>query len=458
MEPVSNLENQPDMSKKENTMRIKAFLSSLLIVCFLLVMVAPIAAAQADDFTCPEGVHEIVAAVGEVGAEYDVALQQAIRYNELCPNITVSLFRSPNQATDRLGLYRAIWEAQSSEIDLFQTDVVWGGIIAPHVVDLNEYLPPEYFEQFFPAMVEGQQIDGRQVAIPWFTDAGGLYYRTDLLEKYGLTLPTTWDELTETAQIIQDGERAAGNDDFYGYVWQGNSYEGLTCDAHEWLTSETGDTFITSEGVVNVNNDAFITALERAYSWINTITPPEVVNFGEEEARGFWETGNAAFMRNWPYAYGAGNAENSLVKGLFDFTALPAGEVTAAACLGGWQLAVSKYSNNIDAAVSVAVFMTSYDEQKARALSPHGSNPTIPALYEDPELLEANALFTQMGAILATAYPRPSSFTAAEYDRASNVFYRTIHLVLSGEIEAASAVDEMEFELQDIVDEILAGQ
>lgn len=436
-------------------MRYKSFLSLFLVLTFLTIMTVA-SYAQDPDFECPEGQYEVVAAVGEVGAEYDVALEQANRYMALCPNITVSLLRSPPQATDRLGLYRNVWDAGSSEIDIFQTDVVWAGIIASHVVDLNDYLPPEYFEQFFPAMVEGQQIDGRQVAIPWFTDAGGLYYRTDLLEKYNLSVPTTWDELTEAALIIQEGERAAGNDNFYGYVWQGNAYEGLTCNAHEWLTSETGDTFITAEGEVNVNNEAFIAALERAYGWIGTITPPEVVTFGEGESQAMWQTGNVAFMRNWPYAYGLGNAEGSPINGLFDYAPLPAGAVTTAACLGGWQLAVSQYADNIEVAVHVATFLASYDEQKARALSPHGANPTIPALYDDPELLEANPLFTKMGDILATAYPRPSGFTAAYYDRASEVFYRTIHLFLNGEFDAVSTADELELELQDVVNDILS--
>lgn len=440
-------------------MRYKAPLSSFVVLLSCLVLAVVPLQAQTASFQCPSGTHEVVAAVGEVGAEYTVALEQAERYMQLCPNITVSLFRSPNQATDRLGIYRSVWDAQSAEIDLFQTDVVWAGIIAPHVIDLNEYIPADYLEQFFPAMVEGQQIDGKQVAIPWFTDAAGLYYRTDLLEKYNLTVPTTWDELTQAAQIIQDGERAEGNAEFYGYVWQGNAYEGLTCDAHEWLTSETGDTFITADGQVNVTDEAFVAALERAYGWIGTITPPDVVTFSEEESRRFWQSGNAAFMRNWPYAYGLGNTdEDSAVKGLFDYGPLPSGAVTSAACLGGWQLAVSKYSDSIEAAVSVAMFFASYDEQKARALSPHGANPTIPALYEDQELLEANPLFQKMGDILATAYPRPSGFTAAEYDRASEVFYRNIHLVLTGEFDAASAVDEMLFDLGDIVRDIEAAR
>ncbi|MCU0465610.1 MAG: ABC transporter substrate-binding protein [Anaerolineae bacterium] len=438
----------------------KTFLFNLISVSLLLAVSFAPAATQdtPEGFICPEGEHEVVAAVGEVGAEYEVALEQANRYMTLCPNITVTLFRSPPQATDRLTLYRTVWETESAEIDIYQTDVVWAGIIAPHVVDLNEYLPSEYLEQFFPTMVEGQQIDGRQVAIPWFTDAAGLYYRTDLLEEYGLDVPTTWDELTETAQTIQDGERAKGNDDFYGYVWQGNSYEGLTCDAHEWLVSETGDTFITAEGEVNVNNDGFIAALERAMGWVGTISPPEVVTFGEEEARAYWQAGNAAFMRNWPYAYGLGNAEGSAVAGLFDYAPLPMGAERSAACLGGWQLAVSRYAKNIEASVSVAAFLASADEQKARALSPHGANPTIPALYEDEDIISANLLFERMGDILETAYPRPSGVTAAAYDRASEIFYRTVHLALVGEFDAATAADELEFELGDLVDDLAAGR
>ena len=67
-----------------------------------------------------------------------------------------------------------------------------------------------------------------------------------------------------------------------------------------------------------------------------------------------WQAGNAAFMRNWPYAYGLSNADDSAVKDKFDATALPgADEGQSAATLGGWQVAVSKYSKNLDAAAKV---------------------------------------------------------------------------------------------------------
>lgn len=432
------------------------------LVLFLAVMLAvtsfSVVAAQ-DDMACPEGEATIHVAAGAVGAELEVVQAQAARYMEKCPNITVETVETPNEVQDRLALYQQIWEAQSSEIDLFQVDVIWPGIIAEHMLDMNEYMTPEQIGWFFPDMIAGQTIDGRLVAIPWFSDAAGLYYRTDLLEKYGAEVPTTWDELTAAAQTIQDGERAEGNAEFYGYVWQGNSYEGLTCDAHEWLVSETGETFIAPDGTVNVNNDAFIGALERAAGWVGSISPEAVTTYGEEESRAVWQAGNAAFMRNWPYAWGLGNADDSVIKDKFDWVPLPSGEVRSAACLGGWQLAVSKYSANPEAAAAVAIFLASPEEQKTRALSPAGMPPTIPSLYDDPELSTANPLFSaeRQGAILGTAFARPSGVTGARYNEASTIFFSGVHSVLTGESSAADAVDNMEIDLEDLVTEIGSG-
>ncbi|HLU09467.1 MAG TPA: ABC transporter substrate-binding protein [Oceanobacillus sp.] len=427
----------------------------LILVLGLMLGAFGSASAQANlPLPCPDGEVTVSVAAGAVGVEYDLAVEQGNRYTEACPNVTIEVLEMPNEATDRVSIYQQFWEAQSPDVDVYQTDVIWAGIIAPHSVDLLEYLDEEYISQFFPNMIEGQTIDGRLVAIPWFTDAAGLYYRTDLLEKYELEVPTTWDELTEAAQIIQDGERAEGNDDFYGYVWQGNAYEGLTCDAHEWLVSETGASFITPEGEVTVNNPEFVAALERAAGWVGGISPEAVTTYGEEESRAVWQAGNAAFMRNWPYAYGLGNAEDSVIAGLFDYAPLPAGASGAAACLGGWQLAVSQYSDNIEAAVSVAAFFASPEEQKLRALSPQGANPTIPALYEDPDLEAENPLFGRMGPILETAFPRPSGVTGEQYSQASTIFFTYVHDVLTGQTDAQTAVEDMEADLQDLVDDL----
>ncbi|MDX2162029.1 MAG: ABC transporter substrate-binding protein [bacterium] len=433
---------------------MKKVFGLVMLVALLVATFGSIAvSAQDAAFTCPEGEATIRVGGGSVGAEREVGEEQAARYMELCPNITVEFVDMPDSTTDRLGIYQQLWEQQSGDIDVYQVDVIWAGIIAEHVVDLNEYLSEEEIAQYFPAMIEGQTIDGRLVAIPFFTDAAGLYYRTDLLEKYGVEVPTTWEELTVAAQTIQDGERAEGNTEFYGYVWQGNAYEGLTCDAHEWLVSETGATFVTPDGEVNVTSDAWLAALDRAAGWVGTISPEAVTTYQEEESRATWQAGNAAFMRNWPYAYNLGNGEGSAVAGNFGYAPLPMGASQAAACLGGWQLAVSAYSANVEAAASVARFFTSYDEQLNRALGPTGSNPTIPALYETPEL-SGDALFSAMGPILSTAFPRPSGVTADRYAVASELFYTAVHGVLTGEASAEDAMEELEADLQDLVAEM----
>jgi trehalose/maltose transport system substrate-binding protein len=393
----------------------------------------------------------ITVAAGAVGQELELARAAAERYMALNPDVTVTVLETPDLADSRLGVYLQLFEAQSSDVDVFQIDVIWPGDLAEHFVDLYEYGARDVVDEHFPAIVANNTVDGKLIAIPWFTDAGLLYYRTDLLEKYGFSgPPTTWAELTSMAQTIQDGERAAGNQDFWGYVWQGNSYEGLTCDAIEWVYSSNGGTIISPEGVITINNPAAIAAVELGASWVGTISPNGVTSFGEEEARNMWQAGNAAFMRNWPYAYSLGNAADSAVADLFDVSPLPAGDGgQPAAALGGWQLGVSKYSSNPDVAADVALFMASYDEQKIRAVE--GSlNPTIMALYEDADVLAAVPFFGSLYDVFINAVARPSTVASPNYAEVSRVFSSAVHSVLTGQETAANALAIAELDIQDI--------
>ena len=344
----------------------------------------------------------------------------------------VRVIDTPDLATDRYGLYLQFFEARSSDIDVYQIDVIWPGDLAEHLLDLYEFGAKEIADEHFPAIIENNTVDGRLVGIPWFTDAGLLYYRTDLLEKYGLEVPKTWAEFEEVARIIQKGERAEGNEDFWGFVWQGNAYEGLTCNALEWICSNGGGTIISPDGVITINNPNAIEAIEMAARWVGTISPAGVTGFAEEDARSLFQSGNAAFMRNWPYAYALGQSEESVIAGKFDVASLPAGRSGhGAATLGGWQLAVSKYSNNPEIAADVALFMASPEEQKIRAIK--GSfTPTIMTLYEDPEVLESAPFFGTLYDVLINAVARPSTVTAPNYNEVSTLFFRAVHSVLPG--------------------------
>lgn len=362
----------------------------------------------------------------------------------------VTLVPMPASTTDQFGQYRLWLAAGATDIDLYQTDVIWAPQLADHFVDLTE-AAKDLAPTHFPSIIQSQTVNGKLVALPLFTDAPALYYRKDLLEKYGVAVPKTWSELAAGAKVIQDGERAAGKADFHGFVWQGNAYEGLTCDALEWVKSYGGGQIVEPDGTISINNPNAVAALEEAKSWIGTISPEGVLAYQEEEARGVWQTGNAAFMRNWPYAYTLGNGDDSAVKGLFGVTTLPVGKEgdSSAATLGGWNVAVSKYSTHQEAAVSLAMYLAGPEAQKARALA-ESNLPTIVALYDDAEIGAAQPIIPQWKDVFLNAVPRPSAPTLGKYNEVSSKFWSAVHQTLSGNGTAAENLEMLEADLTEL--------
>lgn len=363
---------------------------------------------------------------------------------------TVTIVPMPASTSDQFGQYRLWLAAGTSDIDLYQTDVIWAPQLADHFVDLTE-AAKDLAPTHFPSIIESQTVDGKLVALPIFTDAPALYYRKDLLDKYGKTPPKTWEELSATAKEIQDAERAAGNADMWGFVWQGNAYEGLTCNALEWIKSYGGGQIVEPDGTISVNNENAAKALEMAKSWVGTISPEGVLSYQEEEARGVWQTGNAVFMRNWPYAYGLGSGDDSAVKGKFDVTTLPTGggDNTSAATLGGWNVAVSKYSKHQEAAVSLALYLAGPEAQKQRALA-ESNLPTIVALYDDPDIAAQQPIIPRWKEVFLAAVPRPSAPTKGKYNEVSSKFWSAVHNTLSGDGTAAENLEMLEVDLTDL--------
>lgn len=391
---------------------------------------------------------------GAVGQEGQLIQEGIQAYMKEHPNVEVKLVPAPESTTVRLMIYREYLtnEDDRKKIDVYQIDVIWPGEIGHHFVDLNQYGAAEAAKEHFSELIQNNTVDEKLVAMPWFTDAGLLYYRTDLLEKYGYSMPPeTWDELEEMARKIQEGERDAGRENFWGFVWQGDVYEGLTCDVLEWVASHGGGTFIDPDKTVTINNPQALKALRRAASWVGNISPVAVTGFMEEDARRWWQAGNAAFMRNWPYCYAMGNAEGSPIKGKFEVAPLPGDRTgVSAATLGGWQLAVSKYSEHPDIATDVVLFLTSKAEQKRRAIE--GSySPTIPSLYFDLDVLKATPFLGRLYGIFMNAVARPSGVTSPRYSQASALIFNTVHDVLTGKKDAQAALDALEIDLEDLL-------
>lgn len=409
-----------------------------VLVC---LSVASVACATAEPSSA------IAISCGGVGTQLELCRSAAEEWGARTGH-RVQLVSTPVSSTERLALYQQLLAAGVSDIDVFQIDVVWPGILGPHFIDLAPFVEPGEIAQHFDAIIENNTVAGRLVALPWYADAGLLYYRRDLLEKYARPIPRTWDELTDTAQLVQDGERRAGHERLWGYVWQGRAYEGLTCNALEWVASSGGGTVVDVDGTIDVRTPAVARALTRAAQWVGRISPPGVLNYAEEEARGVFHVGDAIFMRNWPYAWGLLNADDSPVKGLVGIALLPHGaaDETSAAALGGWQLAVSRYSRHKDAAVDLVRFLTSAEEQKRRALG-GAFLPTIERLYQDEEVRRARPNLDVIHEALTRAVARPSRVTGVRYNQVSSAFYQAVHATLASPGDVDQQLDRLNSQL-----------
>ncbi|MEW6421481.1 MAG: ABC transporter substrate-binding protein [Deinococcota bacterium] len=385
-------------------------------------------------------------ACDSVGQGYDECKKGADAWAKQTGN-SVKLLQVPKETDQRLALYQQQLGAKSGDVDVYMIDVVWPGLIGQHLVDLKQYIPQSQISQHFPAIIQNNTVNGKLVGMPFFTDAGVLYYRTDLLKKYGYAgPPKTWNELATMAQKIQAGERKT-NPKFVGFVFQGKNYEGLTCDALEWINSFGGGTIVDPSGKITVNNPKAVAALRTVQAMIGTVAPSAVTTYGEEEARNVWQAGNSAFMRNWPYAYSLAEAPNSPIKGKVGVTALPAGPGgKPAATLGGWQLAVNAYSKHPKEAASLVQYMTSAQEQKRRAIQA-SYNPTIASLYKDPQVLKAVPFFGSLYEVFTNAVARPATVTGGKYNEVSNAFSTAVYNVLTGKSAPGPSLKSLESQL-----------
>ena len=425
------------------------FAGNMRIFLALLILCGGICQQTADAQSASEPA-TLAISCGALGVELTLCRQGVAAWSRRT-GVQVKVVATPNSATDRFSLYQQILASHSPDIDIFQIDVVWPGTLAPHLVDLSRYIGKDVTRHYFKSLIVNNTVSGKLVAMPWFTVAGVLYYRKDLLKKYGESPPTTWRQLTEIARRIQNGERKAGNPRMQGFVFQAKGYEGLTCDALEWIDSFGGGTIVNSDGTVMVDNPRAVAALKLAASWIGNIAPLGVLNYDEEESRGVFQSGNAVFMRNWPYAWALGNAGDSPIRGKIGVIALPKGGANGhhSGVLGGWQLAVSRYSRHPRLAADLVQYLTSYDEEKRRAIV--GSyNPTIPALYQDPEVLAATPFFGTLFETFKHAVARPSRVTGDKYARVSAEFYYVVHDVLAGKIPPQQALATLQAKLERI--------
>jgi len=361
--------------------------------------------------------------------------------------IRVQILPAPEGAVEQLATWRGRLDSRAEVPDVYAIDIIWPSVLADSLIDLKPYVPEEDIAAHFPELIANYTVNGKLVALPHNLNEGLLFYRVDLLGKYGYGAPPkTWGELETVAKRIQAGERANGNKDFWGFVWEGAPSEALTCNALEWQASEGGGTIFDEHGKVTVNNPDVIRSWTMAARWVGSISPPGVTTYKEWDAFNMWQAGKAALMRNWTNAYVAASAENSPTRGHFDVAPLPRGRGGFAATLGGNGYGVSRYSRHPREAAMLVRFLASPEEQ-ARRCRKSTEPPTIPALYKNADVVAANPYISRVLQAREGAALRPSLLAGKMYPEVSRAYFMAVHAVLTQKQSSAKAVSDLQEQL-----------
>ncbi|HEY0756007.1 MAG TPA: ABC transporter substrate-binding protein [Ktedonobacteraceae bacterium] len=355
-------------------------------------------------------------------------------------NVHVVWHNGPSDTSTLITLYDNTLRARSASFDVLNIDVVWPAQFASSgwTVDLTSRWPASDRANYLHGPIASCTYNGQVVAAPLRTDLGILYYRTDIIS----TAPTSFDELTSMARSQTKAK--------IGYAWQGIQGEALVCDFVEVLGGYGGAVLDPNNSkTVTVNSPQAVQALTEMVSWVGTISPIAITTYNEEACRQAFQNSDAAFMRNWPYAYSLGNASTSKVANKFDIHALPFGGsgTVGHSCVGGWNMAINAYSKSPDAAWSFMKYMLGPDAQKLLAIQ--GSfTPALNSVYSDSEVQTKQPLFTKLQPILQNSLPRPVS---PVYLDLSNIIQVNVHQALTKQATPAAALSALQTQLQALV-------
>jgi trehalose/maltose transport system substrate-binding protein len=356
---------------------------------------------------------------------------------------------SPESTFDQLDLWRKLLKPSASGIDLLGVDLIWSATLDSDLVDLGPDSRTE-ISSLDQQLLPSYEVNGKLVAIPYQVNVAALEYRSDLLRKYGYDHPPrTWDELEHMAQRIQSGERAKGNKDFWGYVWQGADGEALTCNALEWQASQGGGRIVEQDRTISVNNPAAIRAWQRAKRWIGSISPPAVVAYKELDSMNVFGSGRAAFDRVWlgtTITRGGRFYWHNFSRTVETrFSSLPAGPEGSAGTIGGSGLAVSRYSTHREQAVEFVRFLV-----RAQIQLDENRKGALPERFEIADFTSVSDPYSGArkptpGAIDLVS--RPSVEAGARYRQVSAAYAGAVHEVLTGRKGAPEAAAELETQL-----------
>ena len=354
-------------------------------------------------------------------------------FNKQNPDANVTLLELPEAADQQREQQIQRLQAKSDECDVLGMDVIWTAEYAAQgwLQDITEAVEKRK-DEFVPSTVETALYEDKYWAMPFNTNAGFLYYRDDEVSEP----PTDWEGVYQQGQ--QDN----------GVVYQGFRYEGLTVNFLELLYSAGGT--VVNEDATEATADSqevrdVLTFMADGIK--DGAAPKAVTTYKEEESRRAFESGNATFMRNWPYAYALG--KESKIADDFAITTFPGyGGNEGAGVLGGYDLAISAYSKNPEGALAFMNFATSPDQQVIQA-SEATLPPVLTEVYSDPKVEKAMPFAADLLKAVEQAQPRPVS---PVYPQISEAIFTNVYAALQGDASPDEAATQMNEDIQKAIE------
>jgi multiple sugar transport system substrate-binding protein len=349
-------------------------------------------------------------------------------FNKANPKAKAKLLELPESADDQRRLEIQRLRAKSTECDVLGMDVIWTAEYAAQgwLKDVSDYIS-QNGDKYIKSTVDTTNYQGKNWAVPFNSNAGFIFYRTDQVQ----SAPKDWESLYK---------EAADNN---GIVYQGFRYEGLTVNFLELLYSKGGSIISDDGKTATADSQEVKDVLKFMADGIkNGAAPKAVTTYKEEESRRAFESGNATFMRNWPYAYALG--KKSKIGSKFDIATFPgfSGQ-SGAGVLGGYNLGISAYSKNPSGSLAFIEFATEADQQKIMA-SEASLPPTTSATYDDPAVKKAMPFAAELKTAIEQAKPRPVS---PVYPQISEAVFDNVYDALQGNASPDEAAKKMNDEI-----------
>lgn len=398
------------------------------------------AQAGSEQGETQEGASDVSGEVTFVsGNDQTGALDKMItEFNKKYPNIKVDHQILPGSSDEMKKSLMTSLAAGDTEPDVFECDIIWLSQFAAAgwLLDVTDTLEAKSGD-YLAGPLSTCYFDDKAYAYPNYTDVGLLYYRSDLIE----TPPATWEE------VVTMSKEHIGKDGIdYGYIFQMLQGEPTSCNMLEFIKQNGGSDLV--DGKFAMNNSNTIEALEFVNSLIeDKISPEGVLSHKPDDTRAIFEEGKALFMRNWTYAYANANADTSKVKGKVGVTSLPKGPngTESSGTLGGWNFALNANTDESEAAIIFAEFMSGFEAQKISTMV-RGTFPTIASVYEDTDVLTDKPYLADVKSAADNAKPRPQ---VRDYATISSVFQIYFHKALTKELTFEDAMSQMDKELND---------